>query len=185
MALLAIEHGRAAYWADFVFYAAAVATLATVLTLFGPREQWPCLASLVIGGTVAWTLVEYAVHRFVLHGLEPFRAWHTKHHERPTALISAPTLLSATLIGLLVFLPGFLAAGAWRSAALTLGLTAGYLGYALLHHATHHWRPRSAWLKRRKRWHALHHHAVGAGCYGVSCACWDRVFGSAKLSRTP
>lgn len=175
-AMFAIEHGKAAYWADFGIYGTAVAVLAIALSAFAPREQWLTLAALVVLGAVAWTLMEYALHRFVLHGLEPFLGWHAEHHERPTALMSTPTLLSISLVALLVFLPGLLAAGFWKASALTLGVTAGYLAYALTHHATHHWRSRSPWMARRKRWHARHHHT--AACYGVSCSFWDKVFGS-------
>jgi len=175
-AIFAIEHGKAAYWADFGIYGTAVAVLAIALSAFAPREQWLTLAALVVLGAVAWTLMEYALHRFVLHGLEPFLSWHAEHHERPTALMSTPTLLSISLVALLVFLPGLLAAGFWKASALTLGVTAGYLAYALTHHATHHWRSRSPWMARRKRWHARHHHT--AACYGVSCSFWDKVFGS-------
>lgn len=176
LALFSIEHGRAAYWADFGIYGAAVAALAILLSAFAPRELWPSLAALVVFGAAAWTLIEYAVHRFVLHGLEPFLSWHAEHHERPTALISTPTLLSASLVVSLVFLPALLAAGFWRASALTLGVIAGYLAYAVTHHATHHWRSCGPWMTRRKRWHARHHHM--AACYGVSCSFWDRVFGS-------
>ena len=175
-AMFAIEHGKAAYWADFGIYGTAVAVLAIALSAFAPREQWLTLAALVVLGAVAWTLMEYALHRFVLHGLEPFLSWHAEHHERPTALMSTPTLLSISLVALLVFLPAVLAAGFWRASALTLGVTAGYLAYAVTHHATHHWRSRGPWMARRKRWHARHHHM--AACYGVSSSFWDRVFGS-------
>jgi len=176
MALFSIEHGKAAYWADFGIYGATVAALAVALSVFAPHERWPSLAALVILGAAAWTLIEYAVHRFVLHGLEPFLGWHAEHHARPTALMSTPTLLSASLIALLVFLPALLAVGSWRASALTLGVTTGYLAYALTHHATHHWRSHGPWMTRRKRWHARHHHMEG--CYGVTCSFWDRVFGS-------
>ena len=185
MALFSIEHGRAAYWADYGIYGAAVATLAVVLSVFGPREQWPSLGALVVVGAATWTLIEYALHRFVLHGLEPFRSWHAEHHDRPTALIGAPTLLSTSLIALLVFLPELLAAGFWRALALTLGLTAGYFAYALTHHATHHWRARGPWMTGRKRWHARHHHMGAEGCYGVTCTFWDGVFGSTGDRQSP
>jgi cyclopropane-fatty-acyl-phospholipid synthase len=176
MALFSIDHGPAAYWADFGIYGTAVAALAILLSVLAPREHWPSLAALVVLGVAAWTLIEYAVHRFVLHGLEPFSRWHAEHHDRPKALMSTPTLLSASLVASLIFLPGLLAAGLWRAFAWTLGVLAGYLAYALTHHATHHWRSRGAWMARRKRWHARHHH-MGA-CYGVSSSFWDRVFGT-------
>jgi cyclopropane-fatty-acyl-phospholipid synthase len=185
MALLAIEHGRVAYWADFAAYGAGAGALAAALALLAPRGQGASLAALAVAGAVAWTLVEYAVHRFVLHGLQPFRSWHTRHHDRPQALIAAPTLLSAALITALVFVPALLAVGGWRAMALSLGLTTGYLAYGLTHHATHHWRARGAWLKRRKRWHALHHHVDGSGGYGVCSSFWDHVFGTVPGRRRP
>jgi hypothetical protein len=61
----------------------------------------------------------------------------------------------------------------------------GYLGYAFTHHATHHWRVDNGWSIRRKRWHAQHHHAAQPGCYGVTSAFWDPVFGSAAPRARP
>lgn len=176
MTLFSIEHGPAAYWVDFGIYGAVVAVLAILLAVVAPREHWPNLVALVLLGAAGWTLIEYALHRFVLHGLEPFLSWHAEHHQRPMALMSTPTLLSISLVALLVFLPGLLAAGFWPALALTLGMSAGYLAYALIHHATHHWRSVGPWMTRRKRWHARHHHM--SGCYGVSTSFWDRVFGT-------
>ncbi|OIQ73314.1 fatty acid hydroxylase superfamily protein [mine drainage metagenome] len=129
-------------------------------------------------GLGGWTAIEYVLHRFVLHGLQPFRRWHLEHHRRPAALICTPTILSATLIVVLVFLPSLLLGNLWNACALTFGLLTGYLGYAITHHAVHHWHVDNAWLKKRKRWHALHHHSEQAGCYGVTSSFWDLVFGS-------
>jgi sterol desaturase/sphingolipid hydroxylase (fatty acid hydroxylase superfamily) len=181
----ALKHSRLVYWADFAAYGLALFLLAAWLVRKGPHDQWPSLLLLVVAGVAVWSLVEYGMHRFVLHGLEPFQSWHAMHHDQPGALISTPTVISAILIAALVFFPAMLLAGPWRAGALTLGLTAGYLGYALTHHATHHWRAGSVWLKQRKSWHAQHHHARGAGCYGVSSSLWDRVFKSTLAPRPP
>lgn len=179
MDLFTLEHSKAAYWADFVLYGTSVVVLSAFLLLAGQREQWLEMAVLTLTGLVSWTAIEYALHRFVLHGLQPFQSWHVAHHERPTARISAPTILSATLIVALVFLPALALGGLWRACSFTLGVLCGYLAYAITHHATHHWRANNAWLKRRKRWHALHHHhTLKPGCYGVTSAFWDYVFGS-------
>lgn len=185
MGMFTLEHSRAAYRADYILYGAAVAALATGTLAAGPREQVAQVAALVLAGLCAWSAIEYALHRFVLHGLAPFRQWHALHHERPAALICAPTMLSAGLILGLVFVPALLLGDLWRACALTFGVVGGYLAYAVTHHATHHWRADSAWLKRRRRWHALHHHVSGPGCYGVTSAFWDRVFGTAAPARRP
>jgi sterol desaturase/sphingolipid hydroxylase (fatty acid hydroxylase superfamily) len=179
MGLFALEHSRRAYHADFALYGSAVLALAVFVVAVAPRELWATTAALTLAGLVGWSAIEYALHRFVLHGLQPFRGWHEAHHDRPTALICAPTILSATLILGLVLVPAWLASDLWRACALTLGVVAGYLAYAITHHATHHWRGRSAWLQRRKRWHALHHHdKASRRCYGVTSSIWDHVFAS-------
>lgn len=182
--LFTLEHGVAAYRADFALYTGATVSLLAGLLLGSPPAQWLQTSALVAAGVLGWTAVEYGMHRFVLHGMEPFRRWHAAHHARPTALVFTPTVLSASLIGVLVFLPALLWGSIWPACALTLGVLAGYLAYAVTHHATHHWRARSAWLHRRKGWHARHHHAT-TGCYGVTSGFWDHVFATAVPSRHP
>jgi sterol desaturase/sphingolipid hydroxylase (fatty acid hydroxylase superfamily) len=184
MGFLALEHSKAAYRADFVLYGAAVTAFAAFVLMDGPRDQTPEILAYASAGLVGWTAIEYALHRFVLHRMLPFSRWHAEHHQRPRALICAPTILSAALIALLVFLPALALGDLWRACALTTGILAGYLAFSITHHATHHWRADSAWLKRRKRWHALHHDAVGQpGCYGVTCTFWDHILGSARRTR--
>jgi len=178
MGVLTFEHSRLAYFADFALYGSAVVLLAAFLLIAGPGEQWLEIVIFATVGLGGWTAIEYVFHRFVLHGLQPFRRWHLEHHRRPAALICTPTIFSATLIVVLVFLPSLLLSDLWRACALTLGLLTGYLGYAITHHAVHHWRTNNAFLTRRKRWHALHHHSEQAGCYGVTSSFWDLVFGS-------
>lgn len=179
MGLFTLEHGKLAYRADFAAYGAAVLLLAAFLLADSPHAQRLAIAALVLLGLASWTLIEYVLHRFVLHGLPPFRGWHAQHHQRPMALICTPTLVSATLIFTLVFVPALALGNAWRAAALTLGVLTGYLAYTITHHATHHWRAEGAWLRRRKRWHALHHRPLAhPGCYGVTSEVWDHVFGS-------
>lgn len=172
---LSIEHSPTAYRADFVLYGAAVLGLGGWLALRAPAGMGLAIAALAAAGLLAWSALEYALHRFVLHGLQPFRRWHLEHHRRPAALICAPTLLSASLIGALVWLPAVGLMGAWRGSALTLGVLIGYLGYALTHHAMHHGLAHSAWLQRRKYWHAKHHHLLQPCCFGVTSGFWDGV----------
>jgi cyclopropane-fatty-acyl-phospholipid synthase len=185
MGLFTLEHSSRAYRADFFLYGATVLLLAAYLLFEVPRSQWLQTTGLVLAGLAGWSLMEYLLHRFVLHGVQPFQGWHAEHHQRPTALICAPTILSAALIGMLVFLPALLLAGQWCACALTLGVLIGYLGYAVTHHATHHWRSDNAWLRQRKRWHAQHHHARAPVCFGVTSGVWDRVFGSAPQVLRP
>jgi len=178
MRFLTLEHGKLAYGADFALYASAVALLSIYLLAAEPSQQAFEAMALIAAGLAGWTLIEYLLHRFVLHTVQPFRGWHDAHHQRPVALICAPTLVSATLIILLIFLPALELLNLARACALTLGVLMGYLAYSVTHHAVHHWRADSAWLKQRKHWHALHHHVRHPAFYGVTTAFWDHVFHS-------
>jgi sterol desaturase/sphingolipid hydroxylase (fatty acid hydroxylase superfamily) len=186
MHIFTLEHSKAAYRADLALYCTTVVALAAFLLVDGPREQRVEIVAFALAGLGSWTAIEYALHRFVLHGLQPFRRWHEEHHRRPSALIFTPTILSAALIAALVFIPALLVADLWRACALTLGVLTGYLTYTITHHAVHHWRADNAWLKQRKRWHALHHHRIEQpGYYGVTSAFLDHVFGSTRRAAAP
>lgn len=175
---LSIKHSPTRNRLDFALYIAVVIALATYLIVASEtgRERW-LMAGVVLGGLALWSVLEYLLHRFVLHAVPPFREWHRQHHEQQSALIGAPTLLSASLIVVLVFLPAVWIAGIKSGCAMTLGVTLGYLGYSLTHHAIHQWRSDNRWLMRRKRWHAQHHiRFEHTGRFGVTSECWDRIF---------
>ncbi len=64
-----------------------------------------------VSGVGVWTLLEYAMHRFLLHG--PWRKLHLPHHREPEGGYDwKPTLLA--------------------------GLLAGYVAYSYLHSGLHH-----------------------------------------------
>ena len=181
MHIFKLEHSQAAHRADLVLYGLIEAALATALIAGAPRGLLAELAALAIAGLASWTAIEYMMHRFLLHGVQPFKSWHEEHHQRPNAIIFTPTILSLAWQFVLIFIPALLVGGPWRASALTFGVLAGYLSYTITHHAVHHWRADNPWLKQRKRWHALHHYRTDQpGCYGVTTAFWDHVFGSAR-----
>ena len=181
MNIFKLEHSKTAYRADLALYCIIVLALAAFLLVYGPHGQRVAIVSYALAGLVSWPAIEYALHRFVLHGVQPFRRWHEEHHRRPRAIIFTPTILSAALIAVLVFLPALLATDLWRACGLSLGVLTGYLAYTITHHAVHHWHADIAWLKRRKHWHALHHHRIDQpGYYGVTSALLDQVFGSVR-----
>jgi sterol desaturase/sphingolipid hydroxylase (fatty acid hydroxylase superfamily) len=186
MQFIRLEHSKLAHRVDFALYGITVAVLAVFLLVEVPRGQRFETAAFALAGLVSWTAIEYVLHRFVLHGLQPFSRLHAEHHQRPTALIFTPTILSATAIAALVFVPALLVAGLWHACALTLGVLTGYVAYTITHHAIHHWRSDNAWLKQRKRWHALHHRCIAQpGYFGVTSTVWDHVFGSTRGAVAP
>ncbi len=182
MRLFTIGHSRSEYRADFVVYGAVWLSLLAYLALATPVSMSWIVVTLSVGGIAAWSLAEYGLHRFVLHGLRPFGDWHAAHHRHPIALICTPTLLSAALILSLVFLPALALTDLWRACGLTFGMLSGYLAYTVTHHAMHHGRAGRRWLQGRKRWHSMHH-ASGSGQHGVTSAFWDHVFRSGHIAR--
>jgi sterol desaturase/sphingolipid hydroxylase (fatty acid hydroxylase superfamily) len=181
MPLFSLEHSKVAYRFDLGIFGGASTSLAALLVLMGPRAKAIQIIAYAALGLVSWTLIEYALHRFVLHGLKPFSRWHAEHHRRPAARIYSPTLVSVILIAALVYLPARIICGPWPACAVTFGIVAGDFCYAITHHAIHHWDTEGGWMRGRKLWHGLHHarrhDLVGrAGYYGVTTSFWDHVW---------
>ena len=179
MKLLSIEHSKFAYWADFAVYLGAVSVLPWPLFHLAPPSVRAGMALAVLAGLVFWSLVEYAMHRLVFHGIEPFLHMHGEHHRRPHALVATPTALSLAMIACLFLLPATVLSDRWIGSAATLGLTAGYFIYGVVHHALHHCRARGAWMRRRKKLHARHHRSPHVN-YGVTMSWWDGIFNTYK-----
>lgn len=179
MKFLSIEHSKFAYWADFAVYLAAVLVLPWALFHLAPPSARAGMVLAVLAGPVIWSFVEYAMHRLVFHGIEPFQRMHGEHHRRPHALVATPTTLSLAMIACLFWLPATMLTDRWIGSAATLGLTAGYLVYGIVHHALHHWRAHGAWMRRRKLLHAFHHRSPHVN-YGVTMSWWDGVFDTYK-----
>lgn len=178
MKIFTLEHAPASYFADFVLYPLTIAASVAALLVHQPVARWPGLALICLLGLVAWSLMEYALHRYILHGVQPFKRWHAEHHDRPFALIGTSTIASLLLFAVLVFLPLAALVGKWPALAATVGVMIGYLFYVTVHHASHHWKARGAWMQTRKRAHARHHLTGNHGWYGVTTSFWDRVFSS-------
>jgi sterol desaturase/sphingolipid hydroxylase (fatty acid hydroxylase superfamily) len=166
------------YYADFAVYPLLiVAACAASLWRASFLSDGLWLLALV-AGWMTWTVLEYVLHRWVLHGIAPFRDLHTQHHAHPSALIGTPTWLSASLF---IGLWALVAHLAPRSVAggLAAGLMIGYLVYTLIHDAVHHRLAQpGSWLFRAKLRHAQHHRPGARIHYGVSSQAWDKVFGT-------
>ena len=135
----------------------------------------------VTGGFIAWGFLEYALHRWLLHGRPSIaRRGHARHHADDTALISTPALVVMTT-----------ACAMWATLSVVFptdvaclmvsGLYAGYNYYALLHHLKHRRWTTLACLAGLERVHRIHHdrHIVN---YGVTTTLWDRLLGTFQPS---
>ena len=178
-ALDRMVYSSATYWVVMLSdLAAALAFLALGLNRFsGP---WVVAGGVAIVGFISCGLLEYVVHRWVLHGPPSLaRRGHAQHHAEPRALISTPLFVIMTgalaiwgLLGLV--LPAGLAA------LLVFGLYAGYNYFALVHHWQHHRGTDlafGAYWRRLERLHDLHHHRQVVN-FGISTTIWDHLFGT-------
>lgn len=158
--------------------AAGAALLA--LSAMRPHGGWLLLLACAMAGLALWTLLEYLLHRFVLHGIGPFRRWHEQHHAQPDAPMRTPLLFSGLLLLGLVAPPMLMIGDRWLATGLTLGLLAGHVAQEITHHALHS-RPDAlgGWLTRRARQHQIHHGQCPSSSYGTLTDLWDRAFGTA------
>jgi len=142
-------------------------------------------AGLFVLGLLIWTLVEYAMHRYLFH-YEPKSRWgkrihffvHGAHHDYPqdaSRLVAPPAFsvpVALIFYGLFFVVFGRLAPGTFA------GFIFGYLCYDMIHYATHHFamkRGAGLWLKQ---YHMRHHYKDDHHGYGVSSPLWDYVFGT-------
>jgi sterol desaturase/sphingolipid hydroxylase (fatty acid hydroxylase superfamily) len=170
---------KAAYYADFVVYPLLLLSLGAVLVWAGTPQMYVVWIVACFIGIVGYSLLEYGLHRVVLHHIPPFRRMHDLHHANPTAMVGTPTWLSVALIVGSVLLPLWWQFGVTVACGLTFGLILGYLWYVLLHHAVHRWPSREGsylhWAKRR---HNQHHGSRQPCNFGVTNPWWDQIFGS-------
>lgn len=171
--------GKVGYFLDFIVYPAIVMMLlAGVLRSESPLSWEESLAA-CFAGIAGWTLLEYVIHRFVLHKVAYLAAMHDMHHADPGAFVGAPTWLSLGSICCGALLPLCWAIGYDLARSVTAGLMLGYLWYGGVHYMVHHRQPEPGTrLHRLKRRHVLHHHARKWCNFGVTNGFWDRVFGT-------
>jgi sterol desaturase/sphingolipid hydroxylase (fatty acid hydroxylase superfamily) len=171
--------GKVGYYADFVVYGTLLLALVT-LTLPGSRSDQLIWITAAVAGLVTWTLVEYLLHRFMLHRMPLIAHLHHAHHAAPRAYLGTPTWASLPVLAGVFFIP------AWRLLSLEVafgafsGIIAGWLWYGIVHHVIHHRRPRrlAVALRVASHRHLLHHSPYLSGNFGVTTAVWDRLFGT-------
>jgi sterol desaturase/sphingolipid hydroxylase (fatty acid hydroxylase superfamily) len=172
---------KTAYYADFAVYAAAIVGLILLAALdpdWGERFTW--LAAFG-GGMAGWTLLEYLLHRFVLHRLPIVSDMHAAHHASPRALVGTPTWLSIAILWVVIFLPMWSRYSFNLASGVITGVMTGFLWYGIVHHAIHHRRPRflASRLTTSIHRHLVHHYSERPHNFGVTTPLWDYLFGTA------
>ena len=157
------------------------------VALFGASKT----LGLVFGGWLAWTVIEYCLHRFLFHWEGPsvkerFRHFmmHGYHHvfpNDPVRLVAPP--LMALIVGIpLVVIYKLLFGPMWWP--FFAGTSFGYMLYDLTHYYVHHARPTWALGKWLRNYHMQHHYSGEQARYGVSSPLWDFILGTYKAPRS-
>jgi 4-hydroxysphinganine ceramide fatty acyl 2-hydroxylase len=134
-------------------------------------------------GVLTWTLLEYAIHRYVFHYEPTTRVgkllhfiMHGVHHDYPNdaSRLVMPPIISVPLA--VVFYVVFIVTlGRFAPAALA-GFGFGYVCYDTIHYATHHFAMKRGVWRWLKQYHLRHHYQDDHAGYGVSSPLWDYVF---------
>ncbi len=176
--------GIFSYFFDFLFAPAAMLLLAW---RWPPAFEWdgaPLAGAAFVIGVFVWTLLEYAIHRWLFHRGSLLRRLHDFHHEKPDDLFGAPPIVGPVLI-LMAFEAPALYWGAGSGWYFTAGVLAGYLAYVLVHFDAHaRLSALSLILGAARRRHMRHHFASGAANFGIVTGLWDVVFRTSRTEAT-
>lgn len=146
------------------------------------------------GGLLAWTFMEYFVHRWILHVAFPnqgglwrrtlhklFDASHADHHARPFDGYHINGHLDTVWVAIVAFPLSWLAPP-FTASMVVAGIFTGYVAEEWAHHAMHF--DNFGWsyfqyVRRRHLYHHSRHGALGGGrAYGITSDFWDKVFGT-------
>jgi len=170
---------KLSYYSDFFAYPAVISALTAVgvtHATWADRTEWLCVG---LAGFVIWTLVEYVLHRSVLHTRTHFAPMHGQHHASPLAFLGTPPWISVPVLCATVLAPSWWFLGFNIADGLTVGVMLGYWWYGVVHHVIHHHAGSSlSYFKRLRAWHMRHHYSPKSGNFGVTTPVWDHVFGT-------
>jgi len=136
-------------------------------------------------GMIAFSLVEYLMHRFFFHfhvasdreALIQYSI-HGVHHEFPRDKdrLVMPIVLSLLLSFLFFLLFTWLMG---KTGIIFFGgFVAGYSTYLSIHYAIHAMKPPQNFLKYLWKHHSMHHYSSVETAFSVSLPIWDYLFGT-------
>ncbi|WP_420459439.1 sterol desaturase family protein [Neolewinella sp.] len=141
-------------------------------------------------GTLGFTFMEYAVHRWVYHpphgASEAYKQatykLHGMHHDYPKdkRRLAMPPLVAIALATGLLFLFE-LVLGQYAFSYLA-GFVVGYALYLMVHYTVHIYAPPRNFLRALWVNHSIHHYSEDEVLFGVSQPLWDYVFGTMPKS---
>ena len=144
---------------------------------------WTSLVGFFFVGWLAFTLVEYMVHRYVFHMNTDTKVredlqykFHGVHHDYPKDKdrLAMPPVMSLTISTLLFFIFGFIMGDIVF--AFLPGFLVGYAMYLFVHYIVHAYQPPKNFFKALWINHGIHHYKNHERAFGVSSPIWDYVF---------
>ena len=151
------------------------------------------LVSALLLGAIAWTFLEYLIHRWLGHDSRtrpnPFAAEHVRHHSQGDYFAPAwKKVLSTVLFAAVLIGPSVALAGALAGSSFVVGLIGMYVAYEVLHRRDHTHPGRGSYMQFLRRHHFYHHFTDPSFNHGVTTPVWDWVFGTLRapgLIRVP
>ena len=160
--------------------------LATAVIIYYTENYYRTLPVLIVfffSGMLAFTLIEYLMHRFVYHFPAKNQkqkdiqySIHGVHHEYPRDKdrLVMPPIISMTLAIAFFFFFNFIFGD--NGLPFFAGFSAGYSSYLVIHYAVHKWRPPKNFLRYWWKHHSLHHYHSVDAAFSVSFPLWDVLF---------
>lgn len=134
-------------------------------------------------GVLAWSLLEYVIHRWLGHTrrfrANAFGSEHTRHHAEGNYF--APTAKKLIVVGGIAIALGAISIAlveARRGIPFLVGLFGYYLVYEILHRRAHTHAAHGAYGRWLRRHHFHHHFMSPRHNHGVTSPIWDHVFGT-------
>uniref|UniRef100_A0A182Q052 Fatty acid 2-hydroxylase n=1 Tax=Anopheles farauti TaxID=69004 RepID=A0A182Q052_9DIPT len=166
--------------------------LATGRGLADPRQSFLTvdLYLHLVLGAVAWTLLEYSLHRWVFHldpkgnrFLQTFHFLiHGQHHKVPFDSYRLVFPVPPAILLTTIFYQPIYYVFPYPRLTLAGGLI-GYLIYDMIHYYLHYGSPSGGHLYHMKRYHYSHHFVHHDQGYGISSDIWDKLFGTRIMLR--
>lgn len=178
-------------YAPYIFYGPILVVICTICVARADRSPLGVVA-LLATGLLSWGLIEYLVHRFVLHSrfrLKGFRLpgniTHLRHHAHPQDVDRLHVALSESIPVSVVYCAlAWAVLGSWQAVVWTYtGMMAGYFFYEFLDHQAHHGSSRNRLVRYFCEYHLQHHHEDALVRYGVTSPLFDYLFGTYHLRR--
>jgi len=177
------------YPITIAYSAASALTLAVVLR---SGRSVAMAAGFLAAGVATWTLLEYLVHRYVLHGPFPdgpgpvqhflhvrFDHLHLEHHQRPWDGRHINGSFGDTLPFVLLLAAVAALFPAHTVPVFLVGLVQSYVVEEWVHHSVHYYNFNSRYFRYIRRHHLYHHSRHGSRvAFGLTSDVWDAALGT-------